>query len=47
MRPALALALLFACALAAGQEKGPDKYESKEGKYSVQFPGTPMKSTKT
>ena len=38
----------FCCSsvLVAGQDKPPEKYESKEGKYSVQFPGKPMKATK-
>jgi hypothetical protein len=45
MRTALAMAFMFACALTAAQDKTPEKYESKEGKYSVQFPGKPAKST--
>ena len=45
MRFAVALAVLFASTLAAGQDKPPEKYESREGKYSVQFPGKPNKTT--
>jgi len=46
MRIALTFSLLIACAVAAGQGKPVDKYASKEGRYSVQFPDKPMKSTK-
>jgi hypothetical protein len=48
MRTALATACMFACALTGAQEKdkAAEKYESKEGKYAIQFPGKPAKSTK-
>jgi hypothetical protein len=45
MRFAVALTVLFASTLAAGQDKPLEKYESKVGKYSVQFPGKPNKTT--
>jgi len=39
--------VLFAAGLAIGHEdKKPEKYVSKEGKYSVGFPGKPMVETK-
>src|SRR6476469_626715 len=38
--------VLFAASLAMGQdEKKADKYASKEGKYTVSFPGKPMLSS--
>jgi hypothetical protein len=46
MRSALAMGFVFACALAGAQNKIPDRFESKEGKYSVQFPGKPTKSAR-
>ena len=45
MRLAVALSVLFLSVLIAGQDKPSEKYESKEGKYSVQFPGKPNKTT--
>jgi hypothetical protein len=44
----IAAFVLFAAALAAGQEKEakPEKYESKDGKYRVEFPGKPAKPDK-
>jgi hypothetical protein len=46
MRTALAIVCMFACALISAQDKASEKFESKEGKYLVQFPGKPAKSTK-
>jgi hypothetical protein len=50
MRSPIAIAafVLFACGLGAADEKKdePKKYESKEGKYAVAFPGKPEVSTK-
>jgi hypothetical protein len=46
MRLALPLSILFSNILVAGQGKPSEKYESKEGKYSVQFPDKPTKVTK-
>jgi hypothetical protein len=45
MRIALTASLVFVCAVAAAQDKPVEKYTSKEGKYAVQFPDNPMKST--
>jgi hypothetical protein len=46
MRTTLALGLIFTCALAVAQDETPARFESKEGNYSVQFPGKPAKSTR-
>jgi hypothetical protein len=47
MRVALTALLLASCSIAAAQDKSSTgKFESKEGKYSVQFPDKPEKSSR-